>query len=202
MRFTALLLAGAVGAAPCATPSRAVELKLLTAGAFKSTVQALLPEYEKASGNKVSVENDTVGALMKRIEAGEKFDVVVMTQALQAVHYPDKILDEMLRVGRQCIITFPNFGHWRCRWYLASKGRMPVSEFLPYTWYNTPNIHFCTFEDFEELCRERDAKVIDRLAVDQQHRHGWASKLWPNLLGEIGIYRVSSPGLQDHKIAV
>jgi methionine biosynthesis protein MetW len=61
--------------------------------------------------------------------ASNSFDVVVMTQALQAVHYPDKILDEMLRVGRQCIITFPNFGHWRCRWYLASKGRMPVSEF-------------------------------------------------------------------------
>jgi methionine biosynthesis protein MetW len=118
------------------------------------------------------------------------------------VHYPDRILDEMLRVGRQCIITFPNFGHWRCRWYLASKGRMPVSEFLPYTWYNTPNIHFCTFADFEALCREREAKVIDRLAVDQQHRHGWASKLWPNLLGEIGIYRVSSPGLADHKVAV
>ena len=64
--------------------------------------------------------------------ASNSFDVVVMTQALQAVHYPDKILDEMLRVGRQCIITFPNFGHWRCRWYLASKGRMPVSEFLLY----------------------------------------------------------------------
>ena len=103
---------------------------------------------------------------------------------------------------RQCIITFPNFGHWRCRWYLASKGRMPVSDFLPYTWYNTPNIHFCTFEDFEALCSEREARVINRLAVDQQHRHGWASKLWPNLLGEIGIYRVSSPGLQDHQIAV
>jgi methionine biosynthesis protein MetW len=58
----------------------------------------------------------------------------------------------MLRVGRQCIITFPNFGHWRCRWYLATKGRMPVSDFMPYTWYNTPNIHFCTFEDFENLC--------------------------------------------------
>lgn len=134
--------------------------------------------------------------------ASNSFDIVVMTQALQAVHYPDKILDEMLRVGRQCIITFPNFGHWRCRWYLASKGRMPVSEFLPYTWYNTPNIHFCTFEDFEELCRERKAKVIDRLAVDQQHRHGWASKLWPNLLGEIGIYRVSSPSLAEYKVAV
>lgn len=62
--------------------------------------------------------------------ASNSFDIVVMTQALQAVHYPDRILDEMLRVGRQCIITFPNFGHWRCRWYLATKGRMPVSDFL------------------------------------------------------------------------
>src|SRR5450830_1625782 len=105
-------------------------------------------------------------------------------------------------LGNFAINSFPNFGHWRCRWYLATKGRMPVSDFLPYTWYNTPNIHFCTFEDFEALCSEREAKVINRLAVDQQHRHGWASKLWPNLLGEIGIYRVSSPGLTDHKIAV
>jgi molybdate transport system substrate-binding protein len=79
MRFKMLLLIGAVGAALCTSVARAAELKLLTAGAFKSTVVALLPEYEKASGNKVSVENDTVGALMKRIEAGEGFDVVVMT---------------------------------------------------------------------------------------------------------------------------
>jgi molybdate transport system substrate-binding protein len=79
MRYTALLLTGVVGAALCTTASRAAELKLLTAGAFKATVMALIPEYEKASGNKVTVENDTVGALMKRIEAGESFDVVVMT---------------------------------------------------------------------------------------------------------------------------
>jgi molybdate transport system substrate-binding protein len=79
MRYKVLLLASVVGAALCTTPSRAAELKLLTAGAFKSTVQALLPEYERTSGNKVTVENDTVGALMKRIEAGESFDVVVMT---------------------------------------------------------------------------------------------------------------------------
>jgi len=78
MRYKVLLLAGAV-AALCTTASRAVELKLLTAGAFKSSVLALLPEYERTSGNKVSVENETVGALMKRIEAGESFDVVVMT---------------------------------------------------------------------------------------------------------------------------
>ena len=118
---------------------------------------------------------------------------------------PDNIaacVDEMLRVGRQCIITFPNFGHWRCRWYLATKGRMPVSDFMPYTWYNTPNIHFCTFADFEELVHERRAKVLDRLAVDHQHRNGWGGRLWPNLLGEIGIYRVSSPNLQERQLAV
>src|ERR1700728_4765903 len=77
MRYKTLLLAGAVGAVLCVPASRAVELKLLTAGAFKSTVVALLPEYEKASGNKVTVENDTVGALVKRIASGETFDVVV-----------------------------------------------------------------------------------------------------------------------------
>src|SRR5579871_4010377 len=79
MKSKTLLLASVVGAALCANVAQAAELKLLTAGAFKSTVLALLPDYEKASGNKVSVENDTVGALMKRIEAGESFDVVVMT---------------------------------------------------------------------------------------------------------------------------
>ncbi len=123
--------------------------------------------------------------------ASDSFDVVIMTQALQAVHYPDLLLKEMLRVGRECILTFPNFGHWRCRWYLASKGRMPVSEYLPHTWYNTPNIHFCTFADFEDLCRALNLEVKNRLAVDRQHHHGLASRLWPNLFGEIGIYRIA-----------
>jgi methionine biosynthesis protein MetW len=134
--------------------------------------------------------------------ADNSFDVVVMTQSLQALHYPDKVMAEMLRVGKTCIITFPNFGHWRCRWYLTTKGRMPVSEFLPYTWYNTPNIHFCTFEDFERLCLEQGARVEERLAVDHAHRHNLGSRLWPNLLGEIGIYRVSGSGLADHRVAV
>ncbi|UCJ17967.1 methionine biosynthesis protein MetW [Pseudomonas sp. MM211] len=133
--------------------------------------------------------------------ANDSFDVVVMTQSLQALHFPDKVLAEMLRVGKTCIITFPNFAHWRCRWYLASKGRMPVSDFLPYTWYNTPNIHFCTFEDFERLCHQQDARVLQRLAVDHQHQHGWASRAWPNLLGEIGIYRISGRNARDVHIA-
>jgi methionine biosynthesis protein MetW len=121
----------------------------------------------------------------------DSFDVVVMTQTLQAVHYPDRLLRDMLRVGKTCIITFPNFGHWRCRWYLARRGEMPRSDFLPYTWYNTPNIHFCTFRDFEALCREQRLRVLDRLAVDRDHRLHTLTRLWPNLLGEIGIYRVT-----------
>ena len=125
--------------------------------------------------------------------ADNSFDVVVMTQSLQALRFPDRVLREMLRVGRTCIITFPNFAHWRCRWYLVTKGRMPVSEFLPYTWYNTPNIHFCTFKDFEALCREMQVSVLDHLAVDHLHRDSLGSRIWPNLLGEIGIYRVSGP---------
>lgn len=119
------------------------------------------------------------------------FDTVVMTQALQAVHYPDRILEDMLRIGREAILTFPNFGHWRCRLYLGLKGRMPVSEFMPYTWYNTPNIHFCTFNDFERLCHERSVRILDRLVVDQTHRSNRLSTMWPNLLGEVAIYRVT-----------
>ena len=123
--------------------------------------------------------------------ADRSFDTVVMTQALQAVHYPDRILEDMLRIGREAILTFPNFGHWRCRLYLGMKGRMPVSEFMPYTWYNTPNIHFCTFKDFENLCHERSVKILDRLVVDQTHQSSRLSAMWPNLLGEVAIYRVT-----------
>jgi methionine biosynthesis protein MetW len=172
--------------------------RVLDLGCGNGELLAWLRDHKQVSGYGLEIDPDNIAACIDKgvnvIEqnldlglgnfASDSFDMVVMTQALQAVHY---------RVGRQCIITFPNFGHWRCRWYLASKGRMPVSEFLPYTWYNTPNIHFCTFEDFERLCQESGARVLERLAVDRDHRHGWASRIWPNLLGEIGIYRVTGP---------
>ncbi len=119
------------------------------------------------------------------------FDTVLMTQALQAVHRPDWVLDEMLRIGRESIITFPNFGHWRARGYLWFRGKMPVSKFLPYTWYDTPNIHFCTFKDFEQLCRQKNIHILDRTVVDSRHRDHWWIRLWPNMLGEIAIYRVT-----------
>lgn len=119
------------------------------------------------------------------------FDTVIMTQALQVLRHPHLVLEEMLRVGRECIVTFPNFGHWRCRWYLSTRGKMPVSRFMPYTWYDTPNIHFCTFRDFEELCRQKQLTVIERLVVDNAHKGDWKTKLFPNLLGEIAIYHLT-----------
>lgn len=190
--------------------------RVLDLGCGNGDLLASLAEHKGVTGYGLEIDPDNIAACIARgvnvIEqdldkglgnfASNSFDVVVMTQALQAVEYPDKVLQEMLRVGRQCIITFPNFGHWRCRWYLASRGRMPVSDFLPYTWYNTPNIHFCTFKDFEALCQEQRIQVLDRLAVDNQHRHSLGAKLWPNLLGEIGIYRVSGPDVQQAQIAI
>lgn len=122
--------------------------------------------------------------------ADKSFDTVIMTQALQTLHFPHLVLDEMLRVGQECIVTFPNFGHWKARFYLAARGRMPVSDLLPYEWYNTPNIHFCTFKDFEVLCRERNIKVIHRQVVNEQS--GQALKdLMPNLFGETAVYHLS-----------
>ena len=119
------------------------------------------------------------------------FDTVVMSQALQAVRHPDLMLSEMLRLGKEGIIAFPNFGHWRLRGYLMTKGRMPVSRTLPYTWYNTPNIHLCTVNDFEAFCRERNFTIVSRTVMDNAHRNSWAINVWPNLLGQIAIYRVT-----------
>jgi len=190
--------------------------RVLDLGCGDGELLAGLRDNKQVSGYGLEIDPDKIALCIERgvnvIEqnldlglgnfASNSFDVVVMTQSLQALHYPDKVLAEMLRVGKTCIITFPNFGHWRCRWYLTTKGRMPVSDFLPYTWYNTPNIHFCTFEDFERLCHAQGARVEERLAVDREHRHGLASRAWPNLLGEIGIYRISGAEPAARRVAV
>ncbi|MBD2857396.1 methionine biosynthesis protein MetW [Spongiibacter sp. KMU-158] len=119
------------------------------------------------------------------------FDMVVMTLALQTLRYPHLVIDEMLRVGRECIVTFPNFGHWRNRWHLSSKGRMPVSKFLPYNWYDTPNIHFCTVRDFEKLCEEKQIKICNRLVVSGDHPLNPIARTMPNLFGVTAIYHIS-----------
>ena len=121
----------------------------------------------------------------------QSFDLVVMTHALQQFRRPDLLLDEMLRIGKECIITFPNFGHWRNRIHLGIKGHMPVSEFLPYNWYDTPNIHFCTFNDFEHLCQEKGIKIMRWAAVDGHLKDHWWIRAMPNLFSETAIFHVS-----------
>lgn len=117
------------------------------------------------------------------------FDYVVMTQTLQAVRYPEHLLNEMLRVGREGIVTFSNLGHWRCRLKLALSGRMPVSGEPDWEWYNSPNIHLCSVHDFEALCDTAGIGIVERTFIDNVHRRHVAARLLPNLLGEVALYR-------------
>lgn len=152
---------------------------------------------ENNHANITACIKNNVNVIEKDIDEGlasikdNSFDSVIMTQALQVMHRPDLIVDEMLRIGRECIVTFPNFGHWRARGYLAFRGQMPVSKFLSYSWYDTPNIHFCTFKDFEQLCVQKNIHILNRTVVDNEHQHRWWTNLWPNMLGEIAIYRIT-----------
>lgn len=119
----------------------------------------------------------------------ESFDYVIMTQTVQAMRFPHQLLDDILRIGREGIVTFPNMGHWRCRIQFAL-GRMPVTRHLPNTWYDTPNIHMCTIDDFEDLCATLGITVLERAIVDSQHRALIGMQLLPNLLAEIAVYRI------------
>ncbi|UYZ83832.1 methionine biosynthesis protein MetW [Entomomonas sp. E2T0] len=180
--------------------------RILDLGCGDGELLSYLTKHKAVSGYGLEIDSTNinqclqkgVNVIQQNLDEGlanfatQSFDVVIMTQAIQVLNYPDKLLQEMLRVGKTCIITFPNFGHWRCRLYLSLKGKMPVSEFLPYTWYNTPNIHFCTFKDFENLTKQLGAKVLQRLAVNSQHHDTMLTRLWPNLMSEIGIYQLTS----------
>lgn len=94
------------------------------------------------------------------------FDYAIMTQALQATQSPRKVVEEMLRIARHAIVSFPNFGHWKNRLFLAVNGRMPVTDQLSFEWYETPNIHFCTIADFTDMCREIGCRTRHRIPLD------------------------------------
>ena len=121
------------------------------------------------------------------------FDFVVLSQTLQAMQQPKVTLDHLLRIGKYAIVSFPNFGHWRVRLYLLFKGRMPLGEAMPYQWYETPNIHFCTIRDFVQLCKDMDIKVLRSQALDQEgntHRIGSSVGL-ANLFGQQAVFLLS-----------
>lgn len=114
------------------------------------------------------------------------FDVVLTTQTLQSMQRPDYLIDSMLRVGQRAIVTFPNFGFWRNRLQLMSGGKMPVSDSLPYQWYDTPNTHLCTFADFEHFCQERNIYILEQRVLG----NAWGAEWLPNLLGEVALYHI------------
>ena len=117
------------------------------------------------------------------------FDYAIMTQALQENKNPDRIILEMLRIAKEGIVTFPNMGFWKNRFQLGFLGRMPISKSLPNDWFDTPNIHLCTFKDFEILCKDLKIKIIEKKVLNNNYSANFFSKLFPNLFGEIALYR-------------
>ncbi|WP_341232458.1 methionine biosynthesis protein MetW [uncultured Methylophaga sp.] len=120
----------------------------------------------------------------------QSFDFVILSQTLQAVKRPDFLLREIMRVGKQGIIGFPNFGHWHCRFQLGLRGKMPVSKNLPNAWFDTPNIHLCTLKDFEKLCDQYGFSVVNRSVVNHEHKDTLGIRLLPNLFGQIAVYLI------------
>jgi methionine biosynthesis protein MetW len=123
----------------------------------------------------------------------DAFDYVILSQTLQATRRPRWVLEQMLRIGRYAIVSFPNFGHWRIRLQLLTLGRMPMTENLAESWYETPNIHFCTIRDFVELVRELDAKMTRAAALNSRGRPVRLHAPWWfwNLFGEQAVFLLS-----------
>lgn len=118
------------------------------------------------------------------------FDYVILSQTLQATYNPRTVLEHLLRIGRRAVVSFPNFGHWRVRAHLTLRGGMPVTDHLPYNWYDTPNIHFCTIKDFLTLVDELGAAVERAVALDASGRRlGREVPTWLlNLVGEQAVF--------------
>lgn len=117
----------------------------------------------------------------------DAFDVVILSNTLQAMQRPADVLAQLVRIGRSAVVSFPNFGHWRVRLSLALGGRMPVTRSLPVSWYETPNIHFCTIADFEALARQMRLTVQSRTGLAS----GQPVMLSPNLLADTGVFVLS-----------
>ena len=180
--------------------------RVLDLGCGAGALLADLQKKQNVTGYGVEIDEDNIVKCIKSgvnviqtdLDAGlsqfenNTFDYVIMTQTLQAIYYPEKLLTEMTRVGHEAIVTFPNMAHWKCRIQIALGGHMPKSKTLPYEWYNTPNIHLCSLDDFENLCAKKNIEILERATVDHAHQISLGMNIFPNLLGEIAIYRFCS----------
>ena len=174
--------------------------RVLDLGCGDGSLLKLLIEARGARGYGVELENDAVLAALRNginviqsnLEEGlagfgdATFDHVVLSRTLQTVRHTEKILGEMLRVGREAVVSFPNFAYWKNRMAVLN-GRMPVSEDLPYQWYDTPNVRFFTMLDFEGLCAGMGIAIRNRQVLDEQ---GKTIDEEPNFLGSLAVYRI------------
>ena len=175
--------------------------RVLDLGCGDGSLLALLNRTRATRGYGVEINDDNIVTCVKNginviqnnLESGlstfesDSFDYVILSQTLQAVHQTESIVKEMLRVGRQAIVTFPNFGYWRNRWQILA-GRMPVSKTLPYQWYDTPNVHLCTINDFEDFCHAHNVQILEREILTRGNK----VELFPNWLGNLAVYRIQS----------
>ncbi len=179
-------------------PWIAQRLPVLDLGCGDGSLLAYLARERAAIGYGIEIDaagvlacvRQGVNVLQSDLESGlagfadGSFDCVILSQTLQAMRHTEGIVAEMLRVGRDAILTFPNFGHWSHRSQIL-RGRMPVSRSLPYQWYDTPNIHLCTVADFDVFLGQRGCVVENRVVL----AGGRVVSLLPNLRGELAIYR-------------
>ena len=182
--------------------------RILDLGCGDGSLLAYLNRERGATGYGIEIDDagvlasvrSGINVLQSNLESGlagfddASFDCVILSQTLQAMRHAEDIVVEMLRVGREAIVTFPNFGHWSHRWQIM-KGRMPVSKALPYQWYDTPNIHLCTVADFDAFLAERRFRVENRVVLARGH----AVSALANLRGELAIYRFRRDGIAGER---
>tara|TARA_B100001559_G_scaffold178871_1_gene149757 strand:+ start:146 stop:739 length:594 start_codon:yes stop_codon:yes gene_type:complete len=118
------------------------------------------------------------------------FNYVVLAQSLQVVKNPKLLIDDMLRVGDEIIVSFPNMGHWVARLQLLLSGKMPVTGNLPYKWQDTPNIHLCTIKDFMDFCKENNYEITEKYIANDKQKKNLFNKVMPNLFGEVATFRI------------
>jgi methionine biosynthesis protein MetW len=171
---------------------------VLDLGCGDGSLLRYLRESRRVTGYGVEIDDDRVLACVKSgvnviqgdLERGlsefesHSFDYVVLSQTLQAIMDGERIINDMLRVGREGIVTFPNFGYWRNRLQVLG-GHMPVSDNLPYQWHDTPNVHLCTISDFENFCAGHGVRIVERKVLTG----GRPVSVLPNLLGSLAVYR-------------